>query len=177
MPSSYPENIPLIIQTIARFKPKSVLDVGLGNGKYGFLMREYFGKRPHPEEGSWQEIPKIDGIEIFESYITNLQKLIYNEIFIGNALEMKIGDYDMYLLVDVIEHWKKEEAIKLVERLIRKGNVLISTPKDNTPQNANDGNEWGRHISYWRIGDFSKYNFEDISNNISTIVVLLKRND
>ena len=178
MPSSYPENIPLIIQTIARLKPKSVLDIGFGRGKYGFLIREYFP--PTNNKKGWQEIPRVDGVEIFEPYITDLQIKIYDRVFIGNALETDYGGingYDLYLLIDVVEHWKKEETIKLIERLIKKGNVIISTPKIFTPQKASRGNQWEEHISHWNIGDFSKYNFEDISNNISTIVVLLKKND
>ena len=175
MASSYPENIPLIIQTIARLKPKSVLDVGCGSGKYGVLMREYFRKRPNPEKSGWQEIPRIDALEVFKPYINNLHRSIYNKIHIGNVLEMKIPDYDLYLLIDTIEHWKKDEANELVEMLQRKGNVIISTPKSNDPQNANDGNKWGWHISHWSVGDFTRYNIEDVSNNISTVVLILKR--
>jgi ubiquinone/menaquinone biosynthesis C-methylase UbiE len=41
MPTSYLNNIPDIITAIKSQNPKSILDVGCGFGKYGFLIREY----------------------------------------------------------------------------------------------------------------------------------------
>lgn len=41
MPTSHPNQINEIIQIAELLRPASVLDVGVGYGKYGFLLREY----------------------------------------------------------------------------------------------------------------------------------------
>ena len=41
MPSSLPDFIPTIIKTVMSRNPKSVLDIGVGFGKWGYLFREY----------------------------------------------------------------------------------------------------------------------------------------
>ena len=172
MPSSYPENILPIIQLIAKHQPKTVMDIGFGRGKYGFLIKEYF----HPTvQGDWKPVERVDGIDIFLGYITKLQENIYDLIYTGNALEFTFGEYDMYLIIDVLEHWPKEEAHKLLEQLTKKGKVLISTPTNIGCQGAAHGNEWERHISQWLPHDFNRYQvIEDWSNESSFIYLLGK---
>ena len=41
MPSSRPNTIPTVIHLVKQFQPKSILDVGIGFGKWGHLFREY----------------------------------------------------------------------------------------------------------------------------------------
>ncbi len=41
MPSSRPNTIPTVIHLVRQLKPKSILDVGVGFGKWGHLFREY----------------------------------------------------------------------------------------------------------------------------------------
>lgn len=172
MPSSYPENIAPIIQMIAKYKPKSVMDIGVGRGKYGFLIKEYF----HPSvEGEWKPVDKVDGLEIFPEYITDLQRSIYDHLYIGNALDFDFETYDMYLIIDVLEHWNMEEAYKVLDRLTKKGKVLISTPTNIGCQGAAHGNEWEKHVSQWLPPMFNKYKvIEDWSNDASFIFLLDK---
>ncbi len=160
MPSSYAQAILPILQIIGTLKPKSVLDIGIGRGKYGFLIKEYF-------IGT-----KVDGVEVFEPYITNLQRDIYDEIFIGNALEMELGGYDLYLLIDIVEHWEKDEVYGLINKLLKKGKVLISTPKTFMPQNEVNGNKWEAHKTYWSIEDFKYYQYDLCPNDFSLIITL-----
>ncbi len=40
MPLSFAQAIPVIIEQVAHLKPSSILDVGIGFGKYGVLLRE-----------------------------------------------------------------------------------------------------------------------------------------
>ena len=41
MPSSRPNTIPTVINLLRQLKPQSILDVGVGFGKWGHLFREY----------------------------------------------------------------------------------------------------------------------------------------
>ena len=41
MPSSTWHNIETFVEIIRELKPASFLDIGVGNGKWGFLVREY----------------------------------------------------------------------------------------------------------------------------------------
>lgn len=172
MPSSYPENIAPIIQLIAKYKPKSVMDIGVGRGKYGFLIKEYF----HPDvKGDWKPVEKVDGLEIFPQYITDLQRNIYDNLHIGNALDFKFDDYDLFLIIDVLEHWNMDEANFLLDKLTKKGRVLISTPTYIGHQGASHGNEWERHVTQWLPFHFNeRVVIDDISNESSFIYLLDK---
>lgn len=161
MPTSFRENIPLILLEIERINPKSILDIGFGRGKYGFLTREYY------------ENIKVDGLEVFPQYITPLQRNIYGKIYEGNVFEMEIPQYDLYLLIDIVEHWNKEEGHKLIQKLLTMGKVLVSTPRSVGEQGAVYGNEWERHISEWGGYDFDKYEpRRQIHNDLSFMYTL-----
>jgi hypothetical protein len=41
MPSSRPTTIPVVIHLLRQIRPRSILDVGIGFGKWGHLFREY----------------------------------------------------------------------------------------------------------------------------------------
>jgi hypothetical protein len=133
MPTSYPENISSIICFIRSLKPKSVLDIGPGFGKYGLLCREYldiWNKWVYAKD-KWSV--RIDCLEAFPDYITPVHKYIYNNIYIGDAIEViptLKSKYEIALLIDVFEHFTKEEGEKLISNLKKKAkSILIAIPK------------------------------------------------
>ena len=103
MPSSHLHQINEIMELIFNSKPKSLLDIGVGFGKYGFLSREYLELGDGRQKYNDWKI-QIDGIEVFTEYLTPIHKFIYNEIFEGNALDILPTlktKYDLILLIDV----------------------------------------------------------------------------
>ena len=165
MPTSHPHQISTIMAKILELRPCSVLDIGVGFGKYGYLCREYLELWDGREQyHDWKCV--IDGIEAFEFYITDIQKAIYNNIYIGDALDILPlkqplgvdGKYDLVLLIDVLEHFSRDDGellLKKIEQTARA--VLLSIPKQVSKQGAAFGNEYESHISSWSIKDFTKY--------------------
>jgi len=117
MPSSHWYQLNEIMELIIFTQPKSILDVGIGFGKYGFLLREYLELYDGREEyNDWKRT--IDGIEIFKNYITSLNKMIYDKIYIGDALDILPTldkKYDLILLVDILEHFDYDDGIRLLK--------------------------------------------------------------
>ncbi len=159
MPSSFHYQISDIIELILFIKPKSVLDIGVGFGKYGVLSREYL--EVFDGESKYNDFKLvIDGIEIFEKYLTKLHEYIYNTIYIGNALDVlpKIDKkYDLILMIDVIEHFSYEDGLRLIQAALEKSRyIIISTPREWMDQGAVFGNEHETHLSIWKAEDFKK---------------------
>lgn len=134
MPSSHFYQLNKIIELITFTDPLTLLDIGVGFGKYGVLAREYLElwEGETKEFGKWKRI--IDGIEVFPDYITPLHRFVYNKIYIGDALEIipKLKkNYDLALLIDVVEHFEYKDGIKLIEETLKRSkNIIISTPKN-----------------------------------------------
>lgn len=176
MPQSDPYNIPWTIQLIKHINPASILDIGVGNGTYGFLLRQYlditFGRL---KKEQW--IVTIDGIEIFEEYRNPVWAYFYNKILIGDAYELKdnILKYDVVLLGDVIEHFSKDEGLRLIHTLAEKSRyIVISTPKKYYPQGEVFGNVNETHLSEWGISDFSQFKVKAVILNTCNLFVLCK---
>ncbi|MDA8138507.1 MAG: hypothetical protein M0036_07605 [Desulfobacteraceae bacterium] len=162
MPTSIYSHIPTFVEFLRETKPSSVLDIGLGNGKLGFIAREMldivFGGRHRPED--WKI--RIDGIEVFPDYIHEHQKAIYDEIHIGDAFEVlpRLLEYDMIFLGDVLEHFEKHRAWQLLDRCMEhtKHHLILNIPLgDAWEQGTMYGNPHERHRSTWRWSDFEPF--------------------
>jgi hypothetical protein len=137
-----------------------VLDVGVGFGKYGLLSREYLDLWDGRESyRSWTRL--IDGIEVFEDYITPVHEFIYNHIYIGNALDILPGlkeEYDLIILVDVLEHFDWKDGNVLLDLCAAKGkNILISTPTNMGHQDISFQNPFEAHKHQWFKKDFDRF--------------------
>ncbi len=132
MASSHQHQLSDILELIIRTNPDTLLDVGIGFGKYGFLAREYLELWGTNDYRKWTK--RIDGVEAFKEYLTPVHNYIYDNIYIGNALEILPelkSKYDLILLIDVLEHFEYEEGRELIQLCLQKGrNLIISTPKD-----------------------------------------------
>ncbi|MGH2969524.1 MAG: hypothetical protein ACRDK0_10735 [Solirubrobacteraceae bacterium] len=166
MPTSFLDNIPAIVRIIQRLQPRALLDIGVGMGKFGLLAREYLAG----DTGESRVV--VDGIEGFEGYVTDVQRAIYDQLFIVDLREFdfRSADYDLYLMVDVIEHLDKALAHRLLADIA--GTVLVSTPKEDYRAHY-EHNPLEDHHSHWGVGDFSRYpRVVDFSNDLATIVVV-----
>lgn len=151
-----------VITLIRKIKPVSILDIGCGFGKWGFLFREYLdimGGRYNKED--WNV--KIDTIEIFEPYITPVHRHVYDNIFIGDATEKinELGQYDLIFSSDCLEHIERVKGEQLLYDIDRHSNhQLLCVPLTEVwlgSQGAVFGNEAEAHISAWFDNDFGSY--------------------
>jgi len=151
MPISYPGALTHIGYSIIRMRPKTVLDIGCGSGMFGFMARQYtdLDLRRYPKH-SWQT--KIDGIEVFPAYITDVHHYIYDHVYIGDAIEVlsNVPDYDLMICADVIEHMDEAKGKFLLELMHAKSKkFFVVTPDRWIPQGEVFGNPFERHIRQW----------------------------
>lgn len=160
------QNISYNIELIRRLDPGSILDVGVGFGRWGILFREFLEIWDNGRyNGKWQRV--IDGVEIFPDYIKDYHKYFYNDIHLINALKFLKETQKVYDLInfgDVIEHFTKEEGIELIELALKKGkNVLINIPiGKHWAQSGTEENLYEEHKSIWYNNDFTKYRHHKI---------------
>src|SRR6266576_1439871 len=135
MPSSRPNIIPTVIHLVRQLRPRSILDVGVGFGKWGHLFREYTDilEAEHDparyQRENWQV--RIEGIEGHAAYLTPMHQYRYDRIHAGGAAVLM-----------------KARANKA---------VIVSTPKSEPAQEELCGNELERHRSLWRAEDFEQF--------------------
>jgi SAM-dependent methyltransferase len=150
VPGSRYEQLETIIDLMVRLEPSRILDVGIGNGLYGLLARQYVGGAgPFAKDGL-----RLDGIEIFEGYLTDVQRAVYDKIMVGDALEILPevpgSAYDLALALDVIEHIPDRHGAEFLGHLRRVArHCIVTSPRGEFPQGALFGNEHEAHVSRW----------------------------
>jgi hypothetical protein len=163
MATSFIEQVPTIIHVLRQLNPRSVLDVGKGFGKYGFLLHEYVGidhaKRPDPRRTMAQQSRiAIDALDANPAYQWPHVAQFYRHCYLGRVEELCDGlpAYDVVLMADVIEHIEKTAALRVVELFLARGSTLVvSTPRTFFQQELFESAH-ERHLSFWAIGDFRK---------------------
>ena len=189
MPSADPSNISEIIKIVYEIKPDSILDVGVGTGKYGHLFRDYLdghwaGHAFH-DPNTWTL--NLVGIEVHEPYLTPVHDYIYTAIWKGDAFDIltKVGRqncFDLVFLGDVLEHFDKEQGKQLIRAirdnwLTAHGHILISTPNFKTMINDECriifGNVHEMHKCRWYAPEFRDFKMKMKVTEAKLLTVLL----
>jgi hypothetical protein len=162
MPSSTYEHIKALAAFFYRTRPRSILDVGVGNGKIGFVARDVLdvmaGKRYRRE--NWAVT--LDGIEAFGDYIQDHQKALYDTLHIGDAFDVidSLGSYDMVVLGDVLEHFEKPRGYEFLDKCFAHAerHVAVCVPLGgNWEQGDVFGNPYETHRAFWELSDFEPF--------------------
>lgn len=166
MPTSRPYHLTWLCSKVIELKPQRILDIGIGFGSKGMLFREYTDVW---NGNMFDKKAVIDGVEIFPEYITDLQRAIYDNIYIGDILKIvdELEYYDLIYMGDVLEHISRDDGFKLIEKLKKKSrDLIIVTPLHVGHQGAVYGNENESHVSQWSTLDFDGFNVVEINNSL-----------
>ena len=153
MPASPYSHIGNVVFFLMATKPSSILDIGVGNGKMGFIARDLLDVCLNKSylRKDWKV--RIDGIEIYEPYIQDHQRSIYNNIYIGDAFEVidRLESYDLIIIGDVLAHMEKQKAWLFLDKcaLHSKHHILLNLPLGQWNQPDIFENEYERHVSFW----------------------------
>lgn len=178
MMTSFPDNIPHIAQIIANVNPKTILDVGTGFGKYGLMAREAL-LSINAERGDIipnYKAVQVDCAEMCE-YFINLpyHDKLYDHHYHGDVRNIDLPKYDLILLIDVAEHWPKEQVVKFIKDNVAKGSmILVSTPiVVGFYTQEFYGKDCPKHITQWSHKDFDEFEGHDVSTKDSYIYLIV----
>jgi hypothetical protein len=160
MPTSDIHNIVPIVEVAMQLQPRSILDLGMGSGKYGVLLREYLDVA-HGRLTRKDWAVHILGVEGFPQYINNLHRSVYSTTSVEDFSDKENWEfykgYDLAMMIDSFEHIEKQRGRELLT-FLRQNNkrVLVSCPfGDNyLEQGAVYGNEFERHRAHWHPHEF-----------------------
>lgn len=155
MPSSVPIDLRFPVAMIVRLQPGSILDLGIGFGRWGFLLREFL-------DIFWGRIQKkdwrirIDGVEIYEPYIMPHHQFLYDNIHVCDARDFikTCGTYDVTVIGDMLEHLPMAEAVEFFHAVMGKTNMglLLNIPLGPCDQKGEE-NVYETHLSTWEEED------------------------
>jgi len=146
VPTSQHWQIPHVLQVIADEQPATVLDVGAGYGKFGGLTREYASP------------VRVDAVDV-----TPPRFALYDHVYLGDLRQLSsllpadAPRYDLALFIDVIEHFEKADAYRVLDEITRRARrVVVATPLGFRPQEI-PGMPFETHRSGWWPWDFARY--------------------
>jgi len=147
---------------IKYFKPKSVIDIGCGNGLY---LKEF-------ENNGIKDLVGIDGSSnAKKESIVNKKLIKIHDLRKPFYPEKK---YDLCLCIEVAEHIEKKYSFTLVETLTRCSNLIIFTAA--FPGQGGRGHVNEQKPEFW-INLFDKLNFKYNKNLTKKIKIEMEKNN
>lgn len=134
---SDPENKPWASEKIKEINPKSVLDVGAGQGVYLDLIRRDLGKNVN-----------VVAVEVWKPYVDEFRlHQRYNQVIEMDVRDVENFFYDLVIFGDILEHMSEEDALKLWEKVSGQAKyAIISIPIVHYHQEAINGNPYEVHV-------------------------------
>jgi len=156
---------PILEAHFRRIRPNRVLDIGIGYGFWGALIRNYFGADQGGQLGhmldreTWVPNPAltISGIEPFANYCNPMWDFYDGGVVRRNVEDIidsvvRLAADEFVVCIDVMEHLKRAVAMDIF-RATRKGVFGICTQMYDTPQ-APYGNPLEDHITKFSPQEF-----------------------
>ena len=150
---------------LPKIRGHTVLDVGCGYGKWGFLIKKYFWITV---DGNATSSPRVFGID---KYLPGLNELRKHQVYDGlawtDAVLLPFGskEFDTVVATEVIEHIPKDKGALLLSELERVARhcIIISTPATREIRGGLDGlygyNPYEAHVSCWRPTELTRMGF------------------
>jgi len=135
---------------LSLIKPGRILDIGSGEGKYGRLIRS------KPE---FSEV-HLTSVEYEAARKQELLDIGYDEVRVMSALDLfdkPAETFEVVILGDVIEHFKKSEGMDLLNYLNYRSEYIIIVTPEAMPQNMS--NFYEGHNSIWRPHDMQWHDY------------------
>ena len=170
MPVSDYHGVSAIMGEILRLSPKSVLELGIGFGKWGVLCRELLDAaygRCRREQ--WQAL--IFGVEVWPGY-SNPAWEMYNDVAIEDLQSRDNGGWDLVMLIDSLEHLNPDEGRPFLRKLVGLNSaVIVSVPNGRMDQGEVFGNPYEAHKwTFEGLEEFAPYNFAELHRGVCTVV-------
>ncbi|MCM8757678.1 MAG: class I SAM-dependent methyltransferase [Candidatus Omnitrophica bacterium] len=127
----------------------SVLDLGCG---YNSLLK-------------YQRLKFSVGVDYFMPYLLESKNKSIHNFYIRadvKSVEFRPSSFDAVLLLNVLEHLKKEEALKVLEKAFRiaKRKVILITPNGYLKQVSSKENPLQEHQSGWQVKELLNLGFK-----------------
>ena len=111
-----------------KYNPKSIIDIGCGDGKVGFELEKIFGNKV-----------KNVGVDLSERAILLAKALNWgNRVeFFNYSISEISGQFDMALLIEVLEHISDHDLELFVNevrnKIVQGGILIVTVPSDCIP--------------------------------------------
>jgi SAM-dependent methyltransferase len=110
------------------------------------------------------------GVDIYRPYLEKIESRVPYAVINADALGLSTlflpKSFDLVLLLDIVEHLEKTDALRLIEMAeqIARIAVVIETPKGYVPQNidiwGHGGDTYQTHRSAWEPEDFAARGYQ-----------------
>ena len=160
MPIGSYSSIPYLASHLLKKRPATVLDLGMGFGMTGAVVRQWLDGGIEPFKTT------LVGVEVWPEYRSVLWDL-YDSVYVDTIQQFLATSntrFDLIVMGDVLEHFHFPAGEIVIQQAQMKlkpsGYLFVATPAEPMPQGPVYGNRHEEHRSHWRPADLARRGFE-----------------
>ncbi len=138
---------PMLEALLRAWRPASIVDVGVGAGKTGQLVRRALGPEVH-----------LVGVEAHAPYLEQFaaEYRAYDEVVRADFYSVVLHDEraaDVFVFGDVLEHFPWSRALDCLDYAVQRAQRVLAVSPLGYAQGAHGGVASERHLSELRLAD------------------------
>lgn len=163
-----------VVECLRSIKPRSILDVGCGWGRWGFLAREFLELwEQRYDRADWEV--DITALDIHAGTWTPVHDFVYDRHLTQDVRTWGPGGlgspdrFDVTVITDVLEHMTRQESFTVVDNLLDvSDNVILGTPVGTSwpERGGTSDNPHEAHLQFWNPDDLRRW------KNVRTMLVV-----
>jgi hypothetical protein len=179
-PDPASEHIPFFVASMAAIAPVSVLDIGIGSGRWAFLMREIHestvGRQAHPRANL-----RLKGVTIGAAKPRKIHRQLYDHIEVAapEAIENGLNErWELIILGEELARLPKDQCVRLLDRALDAADYVLlgrwvreESHENSCPQFF----RWSLRESL--LGDVVRYSLFHRQRGIAYAAFLFSRGD
>jgi len=151
------QQIPFYIEAMLDVSPHKILDVGIGFGRWGMLIREFCAQAKNGDAPV-----QVIGIETQRTEVVEHAGLFYDQIHLGNALDVLKGNderWDLVIFNEVLREWSTDATEEALGKALNVSDyVLVSSSALNGSRTLNNGHSKNGHKFSATVSDLVSAN-------------------
>jgi SAM-dependent methyltransferase len=125
------QQIPFCIEAMVDISPLRVLDVGIGFGRWGMLIREFCGAKGNGDPTEGRSVLLV-GIETLRAEVAEHARFFYDQIHFGSGIEVveRMNDrWNLVIFGEALQDWPADVIEKAFGKALEFSDyVLVSSP-------------------------------------------------
>lgn len=138
--------LPFCIEAVTELAPLRVLDVGVGLGRWGMLVRDFCEESSVKSDRSKWKL-HVEGIQLSGEAIAGHHEFLYDRIqpANGNLCQQIHGNWNLAILDGVLGNWPKQESSEILSLAMDAADYVMvhnSFVSESDPTPSNDHSRW-----------------------------------
>jgi SAM-dependent methyltransferase len=154
------QHIPFCMDAVVGVDPEKVLDVGIGFGRWGMLLREFCEAGKNGDLSGRRRM-QVVGVETLQKKVAEPARCFYDQIHLGDGVEVieRLEDkWDLIIFDEVLQLWPGKAVDKTLRKALNVADYVLVSSSFLTGNSGDESRRQNGHAQLRTLSDYLELN-------------------